>query len=221
MEKNFSIVYDKSLKQYANDLQRIVSKISGIKCMKFKAGKVPDNVIDIDKSYVVYIGKNCSEDLKFKNKFEEYGIRMGWYGTNAWIRVKEDGQNSFLSWLNDGDVSFIADDEKQIAKNAARYTDFCVKYYELYKEYDIIRDKAIDKAKSKTDAIKKMTKEFQFLRKKWIDAIIGYWGLIKILYLYVGSDAFNRIRLFSILYFCKNYLIPFLNEEKTEILNNE
>lgn len=217
-ELNYSIVYDKSMKQYAIDLQNFVSKMSGVKCMKFGHGKVPDNVNDIDKSYVLYLGEKCSKHLQYENKFEQYGIQIGWYGTKAWIRLVKEGEKSFFTWLNKGDVSFIADDEKKISRNVARYSKFCEEYYNLYKEFRISRDAAIDQSYSKSEAIEKMTKDFQFLRLKWVDILISLWGTIKDI---IGEQkAYRRLNVFAVMYFCKNYLKPFLEEGKIDVLNH-
>lgn len=107
LKKGYSIVYDKNYKQYAIDLQRFVSETVGNKCYMFKVGKAPDNVTDIDKSYVIYLGEESSKYMNYENKFEQYGLQMGWYGTNAWIRLIKQGDGSFSEWLNEGELSII------------------------------------------------------------------------------------------------------------------
>lgn len=210
LSKSYSIVYDKNKKQYAIDLQRFVSETAGTKCMMFKVGKAPDNVTDIDKSYVIYLGEESSKYMNYENKFEQYGLQMGWYGTNAWIRFIKQGDGSFSEWLNKGELSIISDNDKEIARNANRYKKFCGEYYELYREYKLRGDKAIDQSYTKSAAIDKMTKDFQFLRSKWVDFFIAPWGIAK--YLIGDSQAYERINRFAVMYFYKNYLKSFLNE---------
>lgn len=217
--KSFSIVYDKDMKQYAKDLERFVSCMDGVKCMTFQNGKVPENVNDIDKSYVVYIGSNCSKDLQYENKFNKYGIQIGWYGTNAWIRLKKEGDDSFSEWLNQGDPSFIADNDKEIANNALIYKEFCASYYKLYKEFHIRRDADIDKSATESKAISKMAKDFQFIRMKRIDIVAFPWAFVKSL---LGdSKAYRRVNTFAVMYFYKNCLKSFLNERKSDSLGDE
>lgn len=219
MEKlTYSIVYDKDMKQCAIDLQTFVSNITGVKCMIFKNGEAPSNVTDIDKSYVIYIGEKSAKYMQYANQFEKYGIQMGWSGTNAWIRFVEEGDSSFAAWLNEGSISFISDNEEQISENAKRYNCFCTEYYELYKECRLRGDDAIDQSHSKSEAIEKMIKDFQFIRLKWIDFIMSPWGMVKSI---IGnSKAYKRVTRFAGMYFFKNYLKLFLNEEKTDSLNN-
>lgn len=210
LKKSYSIVYDKNKKQYAIDLQRFVSETAGTKCMMFKVGKAPDNVTDIDKSYVIYLGEESSKYMNYENKFEQYGLQMGWYGTNAWIRLIKQGDGSFSAWLNKGELSIISDNDKEIARNANRYKKFCGEYYDLYREYKLRGDKAIDQSYTKSAAIDKMTKDFQFLRSKWVDFFIAPWGIAKG---FIGdSQAYKRINRFAVMYFYKNYLKSFLNE---------
>ena len=219
MEKlTYSIVYDNDMKQCAIDLQTFVSNITGYKCMIFENGKAPSNVTDIDKSYVIYIGEKSAKYMQYTNQFEKYGIQMGWLGTNAWIRLVKEGDGSFAEWLNKGDISFISDNEEEISKNAKRYNHFCTLYYELYKECKLRGDDDIDHSYSKTEAIDKMIKDFQFIRLKYIDLLISPWGLIKSFF--GNSKAYKRVTRFAGMYFYKNYLKPFLNEEKTDSLNN-
>lgn len=219
MIKNFSIVYDKNMKQYAKELERFVSCIDDVKCMTFQDGNVPENVDNIDKSYVIYIGTKCSENLQFENKFEKYGIQMGWYGTKSWIRLIKSGDGSFAGWLNEGKLSLIADNEREVATNALRYNEFGSQYYRLYKEYRYRKDEAIDKTNSESEALAIISKDFQFLRSKWIDFVAAPWALTKGL---IGdSKAYMRVNTFAIMFFCKNYLKLFLNENKTDSLANE
>ena len=219
MEKlTYSIVYDKDMKQCAIDLQTFVSNITGVKCLIFENGKAPSNVTDIDKSYVIYLGEKSAKYMQYANQFDKYGVQMGWFGTNAWIRFVLGGDGSFAAWLNEGSISFISDNEEQISKNAKRYNCFCTEYYELYKECRLRGDDAIDQSHSKSEAIETMIKDFQFIRFKWID-LLKPWntGFSSIS---ADSKVCKRVIRFAGMYFFKNYLKLFLNEEKTDSLNN-
>lgn len=214
---NYSIVYDKDMKQCAIDLQTFVSSITGTKCMIWENGKAPSNVTDIDKSYVIYIGEESAKYMQYANKYERYGIQMGWLGTNAWIRILFGGED-FTQWINQGGLSFIYDNEKKISENKQIYSPFSTEYYELYKECRLNGDVAIDKSQTKTEAIDKIVKDFQFLRSKYIDFIISPWLWLKVDWF--SKKVYKRISRFAIMYFYKNYLKLFLNEEKTDSLKN-
>lgn len=91
----------------------------------------------------------------------------------------KQGDGSFSEWLNKDKLSIISDNDKEIARNANRYKEFCEEYYELYREYKLRGDKAIDQSYTRSAAIDKMNKDFQFLRSKWVDFVIAPWGLLK------------------------------------------
>lgn len=95
MKTDFILTYDKVREPDARILEALVSEIANCKMVVYNTEKSMD-VPKIDKQSWVFIG-DCSSHLKFKSKYDEYGIQIGWKGAKAWIRVSncslDDGYN--------------------------------------------------------------------------------------------------------------------------------
>lgn len=83
MTKQLAIVYDKKYEYHANLLYNLLSQHPDIKS-SFYTKKEIKKLVSREKC--LYIGKDCSSNLRFDDCFNELGVHIGHMGAKAWIR---------------------------------------------------------------------------------------------------------------------------------------
>lgn len=86
----FITCYDKNLQEVAEFLKILVSNNDSINNLDFNLVQFKNQEI-VSKEYVLYIGKKSvnKKSKMFKDTYNKYGIRIGYYGKNAWVYCKD------------------------------------------------------------------------------------------------------------------------------------
>ena len=221
-EKCFRVVYDKPLKDYAELLKNLISQYDGCKA-QLHSSKEKKVTVDTDKDYWVYLGRNCSKLYEFEDAFSDYGVRIGWSGTTAWIKV--------IDWEWAGIVLPDSMRELPVVRKIVRSVEelygyvlyknrkgFIDDYLKLYRKYRFRSDDDIDYAKDDASAKKRLEERFRKScvigeKEEWLsdlNKIIGYEGLPA-----RRRRFFKKVYLFSIMKFVDEYMGSYLNAPRT------
>ena len=230
--KCFRIVFDPALKDYAEKLKTLLSQVDGFKAMLQSTDK-KKKIDDTDKDYWVYFGTKCSKNLSFADKFSNYGIQIGWSGTDAWIKVINKECACELLPGNMQEYPIV----RKLMNNTMYSEDYMYSYYlyqnrhsfiesylSLYKKYGVKDDDDIDYAKDLDDARKRLEKRFEkscvtgekTLRWSDLNTLVGYESFpIR------RKRFYRKIYLYSILLFVDEYLGDYLTSPRIYSIHNK
>lgn len=210
-EKSFATCFDKGCEQFAEILMTLVSKDDRICNIKTSREEFKKDRNIVSGEYVLTIGEKSSavQRAYFPDKYNEYGIHIGFYGHKGWISC----DNVYLSPKEEH--KFLEDMEDLLVKSDMGNPSLAQKVDEmkssLNKETQIKQEAAEDNGKS---SIIKLLNPIPYL-----EAIGIVFRALK----YVAEDwlidSRKRKELlygYAVLYFYHKFLKEFLNIEEQQ-----
>lgn len=140
MKTDFILTYDKSRKEDALVLEALVSEIANCKMVVYDTKKSM-NLQEIDKQKWLFLGE-CSSHLKFKSKFDSYGIQIGWRGEKSWIRAnpysllnQEEEMPLFISSYKRLYEKYELENKDKLQEVIPKSLDLLIKYSNFHRTY--------------------------------------------------------------------------------------
>ena len=205
-DKQFATCFDKDCEQFAEILMTLVSNDDRICNIKTSREEFKKDRSIVSREYVLTIGEKSSavQRANFPDKYNAYGIHIGFYGHKGWISC----DNVYLS--SEEAHKFLEDMKELLVKSNMETSLLAQKVDEvkslLNKETQIRQKATEDNGKS---SIIELLNPISYL--KTIREVSMFWG-------YVAKDWFidsqrrkELLYIYAVVYFYHKYLKEFLD----------
>ena len=211
-EKSFATCFDKDCEQYAEILMTLVSKDEKICNIKTSREEFRKDRSIVSGEYVLTIGEKSSavQRANFPDKYNAYGIHIGFYGHKAWISCDS------VNLSSEEEHKFLEDMKELLVKTdmeTSQVEQKVGKVKSLLKENTQIKQEATKDDSNST--ILELLNPLSYL-ETIIEASM-FWGYVVKDWLIDDARRKKWLYKYAIVYFYLEYLKEFLQfEEETK-----